>query len=178
MPDNIFQIFKYPFGKTHYKNFLITLGVTAVLIPLDNAASKSVKHIAKQFHLSPETDYKVPIKFKNISILKTPQNFNSALYQLGEGGTAMIPAGGMYLYGKIKHDKKAEAAASDLIETFFTMGITTQLIKRMSGRESPSEESIRNKGGELRPFTSMHAISIFRFCITFQLYHFDPDISK
>ena len=156
VPNNIFQIFKYPFGKTHYKNFLITIGVTAVLIPLDNVAAKSVKHIAEQFHLSPETEYKVPIKFGKTSILKTPQNLNSALYQLGEGGTSMVLAGGMYLYGKIKHDKTAEATASDLTETFFTMGITTQIIKRITGRESPSEESIRNKGGELRPFTTLH----------------------
>ena len=155
VPDNIAQIFKYPFRKTHYKNFLITMGATAILVPFDIAVSKGVKHIAEQIHLSPETEYKVPIKFGKTNILKIPQNLNSALYQLGEGGTSMILAGGMYLYGKIKHDKAAEATASDLTETFFTMGITTQLIKRMSGRESPSPESILNKGGKLRPFTSI-----------------------
>ena len=155
VPDNIFQIFKYPFGKTHYKNFLITVGATAVLIPFDIAVSKGVKHIGEQIHLSPETEYKVPIKFGKTNILKIPQNLNSALYQLGEGGTSMLLAGGMYLYGKIKHDKTAEATASDLTETFFTMGITTQIIKRVTGRESPSEESLLNKGGKLRPFPSI-----------------------
>lgn len=155
VPGNIVQIFKYPFKKNHYKNFLITMGATAVLIPFDIAVSKSVKHIAEQIDLSAETDYKVPIKFGKTNILKIPQNLNSALYQFGEGGTSMMLAGGMYLYGKIKHDKAAEATASDLTETFFTMGITTQLIKRMSGRESPSPESLLNKGGKLRPFTSL-----------------------
>jgi len=88
-------------------------------------------------HFPSETDYRVPIRFGITKILRIPQNLNSAFYQLEEGGTSMTIAGGLFVYGKIGHDKKAIYTASDLTETFITMGITTQLLKRVTGRESP-----------------------------------------
>ena len=154
VPDNIVQIIKSPFKRNNIKGFLITVGATALLLPIDQPVADGVKHLSKQIHLNAETNYKVPIKFGNTKILKVPQNLNSALYQLGEGGTSMILAGGLYLYGKIKHNKQAEYTASDLTETFITMGITTQLIKRISGRESPFTANPIDKGGIWRPFPS------------------------
>jgi membrane-associated phospholipid phosphatase len=150
VPYNIGKIAKAPLYKSNRKGLLITVAATALLLPFDQVITDGVKNISNQIHLNPETDYKVPIQFGTTKILKIPQNLNSALYQLGEGGTSMLLAGGLFMYGKIKHNKLAITTASDLTETFITMGITTQLLKRMSGRESPFTAT--DEGGVWRPF--------------------------
>jgi hypothetical protein len=157
VPRDIYQIFTYPVQKGHRKNFLITIGATAVLLPVDIATAKAVKHLSRQIHLSPEANYKVPIAVGKTNIVKVPQNLNSGLYQLGEGGTSMLLAGGMYIYGKIKHDKVAVQTAADLTETFLTMGITTQLIKRITGRASPTPENLAGNGAKFSLFPSIRS---------------------
>ena len=152
VPGDISQIFQSPFQKKNLKWFLITAGATFAILPFDQRISDGIKHLSGQMHFHSETDYKVPIRFGKTKILRIPQNLNSAFYQLGEGGTSMIIAGGLFIYGKIGHDKKAIYTASDLTETFITMGITTQLLKRISGRESPFTAT--KPGGAWRPFPS------------------------
>jgi membrane-associated phospholipid phosphatase len=64
----------------------------------------------------------------------------------------MILAGGIWIYGKLAKDYRAIATASDLAETFVTMGVTTQILKRISGRESPYVATVQ--GGRWRPLPS------------------------
>jgi hypothetical protein len=152
VPGNLYQIAKSPFKKNNLKGFLITAGATALLLPLDQQITNGVKDFSRQIHLNAETNYKVPVKIGQTKILKIPQNINTALYQLGEGGTSMLLAGGLFLYGKIKHNKRAIYTAVDLTETFITMGIATQIIKRISGRQSPFMAT--KPGGEWNPLPS------------------------
>ncbi|HYM93480.1 MAG TPA: hypothetical protein VET23_05025 [Chitinophagaceae bacterium] len=51
-------------------------------------------------------------------------------------------AGGFFLYGKGTHNNRALQTASDLTEAFLSMGITVQLLKRISGRQAPSKAAI------------------------------------
>ncbi len=155
VPGNIMQIGKSPFQKKNLPGLLVTAGVTALLIPIDQKITNRVKYFSNQIELDPKTDYEVPVKWGDTKILKIPQNLNTAFYQLGEGGTSMILAGGLFVYGKIKHDKRAVYTATDLTETFLTMGVTTQLIKRISGRQSPFTAT--QPGGVWKPIPSFHA---------------------
>ena len=111
VPGNIERIIAAPFHKSNLKGFLITAGATAILLPLDQAVTDGVKHFSRQVHLNPETDYKVALKFGQTKIIKIPQNLNSALYQLGEGGTSMMLAAGIYLCGKITHSKREHSCS-------------------------------------------------------------------
>jgi membrane-associated phospholipid phosphatase len=87
-----------------------------------------------------------------IRLLKYPKNVNTALYQIGEGGTSMYLAGGLWIYGKLTHDYRAVQTAGDLAETFIVMGVSTQILKRISGRESPFVAT--KPGGAWRPLPS------------------------
>lgn len=126
---------------------------TAILISFDQPMIDGVKKASSDIGLRPETDYYVPIKVGDTKIVKFPKNLNTALYQMGEGGTSLLIAGGMFFYGKIKKDYRALQTASDIAETFITMGITTQLLKRSFGRESPFVSTQR--GGAWHPFPSL-----------------------
>lgn len=155
LPDDLWQIAKAPFVKSNLKGLGLVAASTAILIPLDDALINGVKDISAKIALSPDTRYGVAVGWGEIKIIKYPKTINAALYQLGEGGTSMFIAGGLWIYGKIEKNDRAIQTASDLTETFITMGVTTQLLKRSFGRESPFAAT--RKGGAWQPFPSFSA---------------------
>jgi membrane-associated phospholipid phosphatase len=158
VPGDMVQIAKSPFQKKNLLGLGVVAASTAILIPLDQQLLDGVMRTSKQIHLNAETDYSVPIRVGDTKILKVPRNLNSALYQLGEGGTSMMVAGGLFIFGKISKDYRALQTASDITETFITMGITTQVLKRISGRESPFVRT--QPGGAWRPFPSFKEFQV------------------
>ncbi len=56
---------------------------------------------------------------------------------VGEGSTSILIYAGLYLHGVIKKDRKSIEVSSQLMQSLLALGFTTQLIKRISGRESP-----------------------------------------
>jgi membrane-associated phospholipid phosphatase len=152
VPADLLQIAKSPFKKNNLPGFAVVVASTALLIPFDQRILDGVKRSSDHIHLQPQTDYKILLQVGDTKILKLPKNINTALYQIGEGGTSMLVSGGLYIYGKISKDYRALQTASDLAETFITMGITTQVLKRISGRESPFVRT--QPGGAWHPFPS------------------------
>lgn len=152
IPADMWYIAKSPFQKQNLVGLSVVAASTALLIAYDQRIVDWVKTTSSKISLDPETDYAVPLKIGNTKIFKIPRNMNSALYQIGEGGSSMILAGGIWIYGKLAKDYRAIATASDLAETFVTMGVTTQILKRISGRESPFVATVQ--GGRWRPLPS------------------------
>jgi len=154
VPNDMWQIAKSPFKKENTKGLIAVAISTGLLIPFDQAITDGVRDASRKIHLHDETDYTVVVKSGTTKIFKIPNNLNSGLYQMGEGGTSMMVAGGLFIYGKIAHDYRALQTASDLTETFITMGVTTQILKRISGRQSPFMST--QSGGAWHPFPSFH----------------------
>ncbi|OQY96976.1 MAG: hypothetical protein B6D37_00315 [Sphingobacteriales bacterium UTBCD1] len=152
LPDDMWQIARSPFQKSNLKGLGIVAASTAILLPLDQMLVDNVRDISAKIHLTDSTEYGVALKIGTTKIIKIPKNINTALYQMGEGGTSMLLAGGLWIYGKIKKDYRAVQTAGDLAETFIIMGVTTQILKRIAGRESPFMATA--KGGVWRPLPS------------------------
>lgn len=152
LPDDMWQIAKSPFQKSNLVGLGLVAASTAALLPLDQLLIDNVREISRNIHLSDVNSYGVALGIGKAKIIKYPQNINSALYQMGEGGTSMFLAGGLWIYGKIKKDYRAIQTAGDLAETFIIMGVTTQILKRISGRESPFVATA--DGGVWRPLPS------------------------
>jgi hypothetical protein len=152
VPNDLWKIAKSPFEKNNLKGLSIVAGTTALFLWQDQNLVNGVQQFGRSINLSPQTTYSVPIKFGGTRILKIPSNLNTAIYELGEGGTSMYIAGGLFLYGKINHDRRSLQTASDLTESFLSMGIFTQVLKRISGRQTPS--SSNQNGGYWDPFPS------------------------
>ncbi|MEO6931723.1 MAG: phosphatase PAP2 family protein [Chitinophagaceae bacterium] len=150
VPSNIWGIAKSPFQEKNLIGLSVVAATTTLLILKDQEIINWVRRASDGIGLNPETNFKVAFKVGDTKILKIPQNLNTTLYQLGEGGTSMILAGGMWIYGKIGKDWRAVNTANDLAETFVTMGLATQILKRVTGRESPFLATA--KGGRWRPF--------------------------
>lgn len=150
VPSDIWQIAKSPFQKKNLLPLAAVAASTTLLIMKDESITKWVRKESDAMGLIPETDYKILIKAGTTKILKIPRNLNTSLYQMGEGGTSMVLAAGLWLAGKINHSWRDVNAANDLAETFVTMGVTTQILKRMTGRESPFMKTA--PGGRWVPF--------------------------
>ena len=144
------------FQRKSIKPLLLIAGTTALLMLNDESISHRVSSFSKTIHLSAEESYKDILRVKaggtSISLLKSPQNINTGLYQFGQGFPSLLIAGGLYTYGKIHNNYRAISTASQLTEVFISMGVGTQLLKRISGRQSPSETT--DLEGQWHPFPS------------------------
>jgi len=149
VPSDMWMIAKSPFQNKNYIPLAIVTASTAILVAKDQAIIKGVRKVSDRIGLNPQTEYHIAWKVGTTKILKVPQNLNTGLYQAGEGATSMMLAGGLWIYGKITNDRRAVYTANDLTETFVTMGVTTQIIKRLTGRESPFMET--KSGGRWKP---------------------------
>lgn len=137
VPGDLWAIAKSPFQKKNLPGLTAVAASTTILIMTDQQIINWVRKRSDDIRLKPETNYRILLKAGTTKIIALPKNLNTTLYQLGQGGTSMVLATGIWIYGKIKKDWRAVNTANDLAETFVTMGVTTQIIKRITGRQSP-----------------------------------------
>lgn len=154
VPDDLWNIAKSPFQKKNLLGLSAVAASTTILILSDQQIINWVRKRSDGIGLNPETSYHILLKAGTTKIIALPGNLNTTFYQLGQGGTSMVFATGMWIYGKIKKDWRAVNTANDLAETFVTMGVTTQIIKRITGRESPFLAT--QSGGKWRFFPSLN----------------------
>jgi hypothetical protein len=129
---------------------------TASFIMLDQQMINGVKQFSKSINLDNTAIYHPMLDFnvggQNVLIYRAPGNLNTFFYQLGEGIPPLLISGGLYAYGLIKNDYRARSTSSQIAQVIITMGVATQTIKRITGRESPFRATA--DGGRWSPFPS------------------------
>lgn len=132
------------------------IGGTVVLVLMDQSMIDASQQFGRYINLSTSRRMKTLAEFKIFgqnAPIEIPANFSSTLYYIGEGWPAIITTLGFCSYGVIKKDYRAISTASQIVETLLAVGITTQLIKHVTGRESPRVAS--QPGGAWKPFPSL-----------------------
>jgi hypothetical protein len=156
MPKDVWGVTKGPFNKNGWKGLLAVAASSAILIHFDQQLLDGAMSLGRDIHWNPQNDYKVVLSIKksggDIKLFKVPQNINSAFYNLGEGWIGVAIGGGFWLQGKISHNNRSLQTASDLMEGFLSTAVLTQVVKRITGRESPFERTV--PGGRWRPLPS------------------------
>lgn len=154
VPRNLVDFCKV---STRKKNLVTVGGVavsTAILIAFDQQILDATQQFGRYINLDSERKFKTVISINpggfHVPVLDLPQNLNSTLYFMGEGWPSVLIAGGLWGYGSIAKDYRALQTSSQLAEMFLTLAITTQFIKRVTGRESPFVAT--EPGGKWRPF--------------------------
>ena len=66
-----------------------------------------------------------------------PDNLNSTFYYLGDGWTHLSIATSFWAYGLVKKDNRAAQTASQLGTAILGSGLMVQMLKRLTGRQSP-----------------------------------------
>jgi hypothetical protein len=156
VPRTFSDAAKETFTKKSLLSLSIIAGSSLLLIAVDQPIKNGVTKFSNYIHLDPERKYKTLLHFKlgstPVNVYDKPQNFNSVLYSIGEGSTTILICAGLVTFGKIKKDNRALQTASQVMQAQIGLGITTQLLKRMAGRQSPFAST--QDGGRWRPFTN------------------------
>ena len=78
---------------------------------------------------------------------------------MGNGGTTLLLSGMFYGIAKFnKNDLRALNTSNELVECLLSVGVTTQTLKRTTGRQSPVRAlATGNDGGAWHPFPSFSA---------------------
>jgi hypothetical protein len=143
LPKDAVGIVETAFTRRSIKPLLLVAGTTVLFSFADETASDAVHQFSSNIHLHAEEDYKNVWQLKvgktQTSLIKAPRNINTALYEIGQGFPSLLIGGGLFAYGKIHNNYRALSTASQLAETFILMGVGTQFLKRITGRQSPSE---------------------------------------
>ncbi len=81
------------------------------------------------------------------------RSFSDALIRAGDGKYQFGFVGSLALYGLIEDDSRALKTASQMTEAILATGIVVQVLKRLSGRESPIVAT--GNRGAVRPFPNL-----------------------
>lgn len=119
------------------------IGATVLLLPFDQQLVDESIKFASHFNFDAGHSY------SNIGPLRViPNDINSAVYYMGNGGTTMLLSGAFFAFGAINKDYRALNTSSVLVEVLLTTGVITQTIKRITGRQSPGPAMVSgNPGG-------------------------------
>jgi len=150
IPGDLIGIAKAPFEKNNLKAMGIVAAATGILLPLDQRITNTIGKSSRQIGLTPNAEYDKILGLGVKTLVKWPDNINSAFYQLGEGTPTLGLTAMLFVYGKIAKDNRSSQAASDLLEAYLSMGITVQTLKRISGRQAPFKATV--PGGRWQPF--------------------------
>lgn len=155
LPKDAAGIVSTTFSKKSINPLLVIAGSTGLLLLADQRIVDGVEDFSRRINLSPDEKNKnviVKLGSKEVALLRFPGNLNTAFYQVGQGFPSLLIGAGLYTYGKIKDDYRALSTASQLAEAFILMGVGTQIVKRITGRQTPGEST--TAGGKWQPFPS------------------------
>ena len=157
VPSDLGKFGKAVVAKKNLPKLGLLLGSTALLVAFDQPLLDASQQFGRFIHLDAERKFKRAIAFNignfEVPVLDLPQNLNSTFYFIGEGWPSILVAGSFYGYGIFTNDYRARQTSSQLAEMFFTLAITCQVLKRITGRQSPFNST--KAGGEWHPFTNL-----------------------
>jgi hypothetical protein len=145
--------------RTTYKEWIALTAGTVLLVVFDQDILDASQRLARRLRLISDTKSgREGRTVVNLSIgglelpVRVPQNLNSGLYFIGDGLPHVLIAGGLASYGFTTGDKRSLNTSAQLVESLVVTGIVVQLVKRITGRESPNQSTKR--GGKWRWFPS------------------------
>ncbi len=144
IPGDMVRYCKITFKKDNLLNVAYMIAGTAALVVVDQPITDASKDFGKNIGIAPTNTQKTFLDLSfNIGSTKIPLplngpwDLNSSLYYIGDGITHFSIAGGFWAFGLIKKDYRALQTASQLMESILSTGIAVQLLKHVTGRESP-----------------------------------------
>jgi hypothetical protein len=151
LPKDIIEFGQFTVQKENILWTGLAVGSTAAIIPFDQMLLDNAIEIGEPLGLNTDARYK-----RLFGVLELiPRDLNAGIYFLGNGLTTLIIGGGFYTAGKINNDYRALNTANELVEVLISVGVTTQTLKRITGRQSPTAAiDDGNPGGHWTPFPS------------------------
>ena len=156
IPNDIYKFGVFTIQKENLKWEALVLGSTIAIIPFDQKIFDDAGKLGNRLG-GWDKDSQYDKLFGVFPII--PKNIPSAVYYMGNGGTTLLLSGIFYGIGKFNNnDLRALNTANELVECILSVGVATQTIKRITGRQSPIRAiADGNDGGAWNPFPSLSA---------------------
>ena len=139
IPKNYANLGKEAIKKENVKWLGYTLASTLILYAADEHMLNATQNI-RSFGVTEKHEYG-----KLFNQIDYPKNTSAAMYYLGHGNTSLLIGVGFLTVGEINKDYRAIHASSEILEGILTLGVLTQGLKRVFGRQSP-ESSTQPRG--------------------------------
>ncbi|MDX8387520.1 MAG: phosphatase PAP2 family protein [Ghiorsea sp.] len=128
------------------------VGVSTVLLwYTDEQWINESKRLGKKLGINSDDKTETVLKYKDVDLLRLPQDTGSFMYFIGDGWTHASIAAGFLATGAWTEDDKAYNVGFQIIEGMVTTTIATQALKHVTGRESPNQRTSPRGEWDLLP---------------------------
>lgn len=145
IPRDVVEIPGYTFQKKNVPLLAGIVGSSVVLFLADQVIIDGMQRGGRGLGITAEDKqrnlFRLPFHIGGVNLpieYNAPDNFNTSLYFLGDGWTHLTIATSFFAYGVFGHDNRALQTSSQLGEAILTTGLATQLLKHLTGRQSPN----------------------------------------
>jgi len=145
IPRDVAEVPGYAFKDKNVPLLVGIVGSSAVLFAFDQAIIDGVQRGGRALNIDnadrQRNLFRLPFHIGSVKLpidYNAPDNFNTSLYFLGDGWTHLTIASSFLAYGIFGHDNRALQTSSQLGEAILTTGLATQLLKHLTGRQSPN----------------------------------------
>jgi hypothetical protein len=137
-PGDLGLFCKNSFRRDNVQRLGLIMAGSAVLFAFDQHINDEAKRFAGRIHLSDDNKTRTVATVAGFPIY-APANLGSALYYLGDGSVHFMITGSFLTFGLIRSDNRALQTSSQLAEGLITVGVATQILKHITGREYPGQ---------------------------------------
>ena len=139
-PSDLYQYTKNTFQSDNINNIVSMTALTAILVFADQNILESAQDFGRYIGVKGDNNIKSVASVFGFPI-QMPTDFSSSLYFIGDGWTHTSITSSFLLYGLIGSDNRALQTASQLAQGLLTVTFTTQLLKHITGRQSPTHST-------------------------------------
>lgn len=140
-PADIGLFLKESFKKENLPWLAAVGASTLVLIEYDQKLYNNARRAGKKLNISGEDKTRTYLTVGGVSLFRGPADLGSALYFLGDGWINIGLFGYFKTAGWLKDDWRASQTGNQLAEGLIMTGLVTEVMKNITGRETPSASS-------------------------------------
>jgi hypothetical protein len=136
-PFDIYDYTKETFSPSNWKNLVGLTVLTSMLVVIDQDIIDVSQQQGRNIGIDGSNNIKTVVKYKNEPVMQLPTDLSSGLYFIGDGWTHVTITTSFFAYGMFTSDTRALQTASQLAEGLAGVTFVTQLLKHITGRQSP-----------------------------------------
>lgn len=135
-PFDIYDYTKRTFRPSNWKNLLGLTVLTTMLVVVDQDIIDVAQQQGRNIGIEGTNNVKTVVKVFDQPI-QLPTDLSSGLYFIGDGWTHVTITTTFFTYGMFTSDIRALQTSSQLAEGLLGVTFVTQLLKHVTGRQSP-----------------------------------------
>lgn len=154
MPNTGVKALKKSFSREALPAWAGIAASTAILYHYDSDLYEGAQATGRRWGLSNQDFTKTVAKFGKYDLLRLPTDTASAIYFMGDGWLDLAVAGSFMAYGHFNNEVRPFNTSLEILHGMAVSAFAVQVLKRSTGRESPSERT--EPRGRWSPFPSMN----------------------